>query len=270
VTGLTNGTSYTFTVVAANAVGTGPASQPSNAVTPSGSTSAPRLVQATSVQQASVPGGSSFTVTPAATVTAGDRLIVVVATDNPNLIMTSSVTDDADDTYTQIVNLLDADFATGQTVWTAPVTSGGTRPTITVTMSACSSGCPGSTSAAVTVLEYAGLSTATGASAVDQQMTAGGGSSSAGTVESGATAASTAPGELAVGFFTDSAGSNAPVSAGTGWTARVDNTPTPALAIAVEDQTVPQGATPDATFTTSAGATWLASVVIFKTASAGG
>ena len=35
VTGLTNGTSYTFTVSATNANGTGPASTPSNAVTPS-------------------------------------------------------------------------------------------------------------------------------------------------------------------------------------------------------------------------------------------
>jgi hypothetical protein len=36
VTGLTNGTSYTFTVKATNAIGTGPASTPSNAVTPAG------------------------------------------------------------------------------------------------------------------------------------------------------------------------------------------------------------------------------------------
>ena len=35
VTGLTNGTTYTFTVSATNATGTGPASSPSNAVTPS-------------------------------------------------------------------------------------------------------------------------------------------------------------------------------------------------------------------------------------------
>ena len=61
VTGLTNGTSYTFTVSATNAVGTGPASSPSNAVAPS----VPPTV--TAVTPSSGASGVAVSVAPSAT-----------------------------------------------------------------------------------------------------------------------------------------------------------------------------------------------------------
>ena len=62
ISGLTNGTTYTFTVTATNAIGTGPASAASNAVTPSG-TASPAFVQQASGHAHNV---TSLAVTPAA------------------------------------------------------------------------------------------------------------------------------------------------------------------------------------------------------------
>jgi hypothetical protein len=61
VTGLTNGTSYTFTVTADNSAGTGPASAPSNPVVPAGLPDAPSNVTA-----ASTPHGATISFTPPA------------------------------------------------------------------------------------------------------------------------------------------------------------------------------------------------------------
>ena len=69
VTGLTNGTSYTFTVVATNALGDSPPSSPSNAVIPRTIPTAPRNVSAVAgngkrrrvVDGAALEGGSAIT-----------------------------------------------------------------------------------------------------------------------------------------------------------------------------------------------------------------
>ena len=76
VTNLTNGTSYTFTVTATNAIGTGPASSPSNAVTPSGAPGRPANVSATA-------GNAAATVTWTAAPTNGSPITGYTVTSSP-------------------------------------------------------------------------------------------------------------------------------------------------------------------------------------------
>jgi hypothetical protein len=250
ITGLSNGTSYTFTVSATNAIGTGPASAASSPVTPGG-VAAPAFVQ-----QVSAHGhGSSITATPGAAVTSGDRMIVEVGVWNFSHATATNVTDSAGDTYTELTHFKASD-GTEMSVWSAPITSGGTKPAITATAGS-------SADMGIAAVEYSGLSAAAGSGAVDVQASAAGTTSTAATVTSGATAAVSAAGELALGFYADSGFGNT-LTPASGWTARVNVAPTSDMELLIEDQSVGQGAAPAAAAGTGANTIWLMATLVFK------
>jgi hypothetical protein len=252
MTDLTNGLSYTFTVTATNSVGDGPESAPSNAVTPS---AAPRFVQRVSGRS---PSGSTLQLTPASAITAGDRLVVMAGVWSSGRATISGVTDTAGNTYTKATSVTASDD-TQLSVWTAPVTAGGgTKPTITVTAT-------GSADVGGAALEYAGLSTAAGATSIDASKTSTGTSTSSGYVTSGPTAALTDDNELALGFYADS-GFGRTLSADSGYAERVNVSPTSDMEFVAEDAVFGRGDTPAARVSTGASTPWTMATVVFKSA----
>jgi hypothetical protein len=252
ITGLTNGTAYTFTVIATNAIGNSPESGPSNAVTPAAAAT-PAFIQQVSKHSTSV---TSVAVAPTSNITAGNRLVVLVGVWSGANATAKTVTDSAGNTYVEVLHFK-ASENTEMSVWTAPITKGGgTKPTITVTPSA-------KADVGTVALEYSGLSTAADATAVDQLATRSGTTSAAASVNSGATPATTAGGELALGFYVDS-GFGDSLTAGSGFTSRANVSNTSDMELFAEDQLAAQGATPNAAVGTGANTVWLMSTVVFK------
>jgi hypothetical protein len=111
-------------------------------------------------------------------------------------------------------------------------------------------------------MEYSGLSTASGAVAVDVLKNATGTARSNTTVFSGATPATTGSG-LAVGFYADSGFGTSPKPS-TGFTARATIANQSDMDLLFEDEAVSAGATPNAGATTTTNTVWLMSTVVFK------
>jgi hypothetical protein len=216
-------------------------------------------VQGTSAHRSSV---SSVAVTPTSNLTTGNRLIVETGVWNSGGATAASVTDSAGNNYVELLHYKASD-GTEMSVWTAPITAGGgTRPTITVK--------PTSTAdTGAAVLEYSGLSTVANATVLDQMAHSSGTTSGAASVASGATPATTAGNELALGLYVDS-GFGDTLSPGTGYTSRVNVSNTPDMELLAEDQLLPAaGATPNASAGTGAGTTWLMASIVLKAASGG-
>jgi hypothetical protein len=110
---------------------------------------------------------------------------------------------------------------------------------------------------------YAGVSTVTGTGVLDVSKTATGTTgTAAATVATGATTATTAGPELAVGLYADSGFGNS-LTAVTGWTSRVNVSPTGDMEFVAEDQVATAG-TPSATFGTGARTPWLTAIIVLK------
>jgi hypothetical protein len=254
ITGLANGTEYTFTVRATNSIGSGLESAASAPATPVAAV-VPAFVQAATAHALNV---GSLTVRPTTPVATGDRLLVEVLTWSNGSATSKSVADSAGNIYTLLTSVKASD-KTQMAVYTTRVSAGGgTTPTVTATASATAD-------IGVTLVEYSGLLGDPGTAVLDVLKTATGTSAVGATVTSGATPAATNSNEIAVAFFGDS-GFGDTLATGAGWTSRSSLAPTNDAEMLVEDQSVGAGSTPSGSVKILTGkrTTWLMVTLVLK------
>jgi Domain of unknown function (DUF1929)/Fibronectin type III domain/Kelch motif len=208
------------------------------------------------------PGTAKLALTPTAAVTSGNRLIVLVGVWNSSHATAAGVSDSAGNVYTELVHFKASD-GTELSVWSAPITAGGgTKPTVSVTPTT-------KADVGAALSEYSGLSTAAGASVVDQMAQATGTTAAAATVSSGPTGPSTGGNELAIGMYVDSGFGDA-LTPGSGYTQRSNLSHISDIELLSEDQVISSsGATANAATGTGANTVWLMATVVFAGASAG-
>ena len=200
--------------------------------------------------------------TPGANLVSGNRLVVEVGVWSSAKATTSSVKDSAGDTFTELLHFKASDN-TEMSMWSAPVSAGARNEADDHRHARA----PRPTSG-VAVLEYSGLSTAAGTAVVDQTAQATGTTKAAAVVSTPATAATTGPGELVVGFYADS-GFDDNLMARMGFNGRVNVSPTGEMELVAEDAlTGATGATPSASVQTGASTIWLMATIVFKSAAA--
>jgi fibronectin type 3 domain-containing protein len=205
VTGLTNGNSYTFTVAAINAIGTGSDSAASNAVTPT-AVAATSLVQAQTVALNLSTTASGAYSQP---VSAGDTLVALVGYPGAWGNTVSRVTDTLGNTWTRAVGAA-ANDACGDDaeIWTARANATGTD-NVTIVLSVA---------AGTWVNWNFTLSEFKGGAVIGSS-----GADNANSMTHTATASGAAAGNYAVAMYVN-CGYNTTIASSSGWTLMGTNT----------------------------------------------